>query len=162
MFSESGPDLERKFLLLYNEIIEPYLKIYHDWVTVRLVCLYKLHITVHIGIAQDTNTPSLHYLTFQGDERRPCVSVIRRLSVLEGSSDRLQETAFMPDDGDHRKQKCLFVPPGSGMSTISRGQYQILPLSSPNTHSCVRSEGNSAQRQTTQTLQSCLLMTTSF
>lgn len=76
----------------------------------------------------------------QEDDRRPC-SVIRCLSVLESSSDRLQEAVFMPDDGDHRKQKCLFVPPGLGMSTISRGQYQILPSSSPNTHSCVRSGG---------------------
>lgn len=87
----------------------------------------------------------------QEDERRPC-SVIRCLSVLEGSSDRLQEAAFMPDDGDHRKQKCLFVPPGPGMSTISRGQYQILPSSSPNTHSCVRSGGilHQRERQTTR------------
>lgn len=85
----------------------------------------------------------------QGDERRPC-SVIRCLSVLEGSSDRLQEAAFMPDDGDHRKQKCLFVPPGLGMSTISRGQYQILPSSSPNTHSCVRSGGILHQRSDKQ------------
>lgn len=83
---------------------------------------------------------SLSLLCSEGDERRPC-SVIRCLSVLEGSSDRLQEAAFMPDDGDHRKQKCLFVPPGLGMSTISRDQYQILPSSSPNTHSWVRSGG---------------------
>lgn len=85
----------------------------------------------------------------QGDERRPC-SVIRCLSVLEGSSDRLQEAAFMPDDGDHRKQKCLFVPPGPGMSTISRGQYQILLSSSPNTHSCVRSGGILHERRDKQ------------
>lgn len=31
--------------------------------------------------------------------------------------------------------------PGLGMSTISRSQYQILPSSSPNTHSRVRSGG---------------------
>lgn len=85
----------------------------------------------------------------QGNKRRPC-SVIRCLSVLEGSSDRLQEAVFMPDDGDHRKQKCLFVPPGLGMSTISRGQYQILPSSSPNTHSCVRSGGILHQREDKQ------------
>lgn len=110
---------------------------------------------VYSTVAQDLNPPASSPLlplppALQEDKRRPC-SVIRCLSVLEGSSDRLQEAAFMPDDGDHGKQKCLFVPPGPGMSTISRGQYQILPSSSPNTHSCVRSGGilHQRERQTT-------------
>ncbi len=108
--------------------------------TVCLMCPPELIITViWLKVFTPPTPPFPLPAALQGDERRP--SVIRCLSVLEGSSDRLQEAVFMPDDGDHRKQKCLFVPRGLGMSTISRGQYQILPSSSPNTHSCVRSEG---------------------
>lgn len=119
---------------------------------VTIVC-YELKVTAGIrswlNILTTPPPPLPLPAALQGDERRPC-SVIRCLSVLEGSSDRLQEAAFMPDDGDHRKQKCLFVPPGLGMSTISRGQYQILPSSSPNTHSCVRSGGILHQRSDKQ------------
>lgn len=74
----------------------------------------------------------------QLDERRP-YSVIRCLSILEGFSDRLQEAAFMPAMGTAESRNVFLCPPGHGMSTISRVQYQILPSSSANTHSWVRS-----------------------
>ena len=119
----------------------------------RWLCKMCLHIDNCMYTVQYTAPPPFSppcLLLSKETRGAPAVSVIRCLSVLEGSSDRLQEAAFMPDDGDHRKQKCLFVPPGLGMSTISRGQYQILPSSSPNTHSCVRSGGILHERRDKQ------------
>lgn len=74
------------------------------------------------------------------DERCLCC-VIRCISVSEGSSDRLQEAAFTPDDEDHRKQKCLFVPPQPRNVHYLKGPISNSPLIIPNTHSWVRSGG---------------------
>lgn len=43
--------------------------------------------------------------------------------------------------GTTDSRNVFLCPLGLGMFTISRGQYQILPSSSTNTHSCVRSGG---------------------
>lgn len=43
--------------------------------------------------------------------------------------------------GTTESRNVFLLPPGPGMSTISRAHYQILPSSGPNTHSWVRSGG---------------------